>query len=248
MFEIGFLNVAWWVPVLYFLIASHLTNVATTVFLHRAMTHRGVDLHTLVSFPMRLWLWLSTGIVTKEWVACHRRHHAYADKEGDPHSPVLEGLASVVFGGWIHYRNAVKDPALLQKYGKDTPDDWWERHVFSRMSYYGVGILLAVNIIMFGWLWGIGLWLGQMIWMPMLGGFVNGIGHAWGYTNYKIKDSSKNFFPFGLLFGGEELHNNHHADPHSARFRRRWFEFDVGWIYITILSWIGLAQVRYAAK
>jgi stearoyl-CoA desaturase (delta-9 desaturase) len=248
MFEIGFLNVAWWAPVLYFAISGHLTNVSTTIFLHRAMTHRGVQLHGLASFPMRLWLWLSTGIVTREWVACHRRHHAFADKEGDPHSPVLEGLASIVFGGWMHYRKAIKDPELLEKYGKDTPDDWWERNVFAARSYTGVFILLTLNIWMFGWAWGAGVWFGQILWMPILGGLVNGVGHAWGYTNFSIKDSSKNFFPFGLLLGGEELHNNHHADPRSARFRRRWFEFDVGWVYITLFSWIGLAEVKHAAK
>ncbi len=143
--EIGFLNVAWWVPVIFFVASGHLTNTATTVFLHRCMTHRGVTLHALVSFPMRAWLWLATGIVTKEWVACHRRHHAHVDREGDPHSPVLEGLASILFAGWVHYRRAVRDPQLLEKYGKGTPDDWIERYVFTKASYVGV-IILGVGL------------------------------------------------------------------------------------------------------
>ncbi len=248
MFEIGFLNVAWWAPVLYFVIAGHVTNVSTTIFLHRAMTHRGVQLRGLISFPMRLWLWLSTGIVTKGWVACHRRHHAFADREGDPHSPVIEGLSRILFGGWLYYHKAANNPEIVDKYGKDTPDDWWERNVFTRFSYSGLILILALNIAMFGVAWGIGIWVAQIVWMPILGGVVNGIGHAWGYKNYENKDSSKNFFPFGLIFGGEELHNNHHADPRSAKFRRRWFELDVGWIYITLLSRLGLAEITYAAK
>jgi stearoyl-CoA desaturase (Delta-9 desaturase) len=248
MFEIGFLNVAWWAPIGFFFLSGHLTNVATTVYLHRAMTHRGVRLHGLVSFPMRLWLWLSTGTVTKEWVACHRRHHAYADREGDPHSPVLEGLSAIVFRGWAYYRHAVKDQTLIEQYGKHTPNDWIERNVFSRFSYFGVLILLIIDVVLFGWAWGIGLWIGQVVWMPFLGGLVNGVGHAWGYRNYFLKDSSRNFFPFGLLLGGEELHNNHHADPRSARFRRRWFEFDIGWVYIKLLSIVRLAKIEYAAR
>jgi len=248
MFEIGFLNFGWWVPVLFFLISGHLTNVATTVFLHRAMTHRGVSLHGLAAVPMRIWLWLTTATNTKEWVACHRRHHAFPDEEGDPHSPVREGLAAIVFGGWSYYRKAVRDRDLLEKYGKNTPNDWLERNLLSRWRSLGIIVMLTINIWLFGFAWGIGVWTGQMVWMPFLGGFVNGIGHAWGYRNYEVKDSSRNFFPFGLLLGGEELHNNHHADPKSARFRRRWFEFDIGWFYIKLLARLRLAKVEYAAR
>jgi stearoyl-CoA desaturase (Delta-9 desaturase) len=247
MVEIGFLNTAWWVPLAFLVVAGHLTNVSTTIYLHRAMTHGGVALHPLVSIPMRFWLWLTTGVVTREWVACHRKHHAYADREGDPHSPVLEGLHQILFNGWGHYRRAISDPAMLEKYGKGCPDDRLERMVFSRLSYTGVVILLLINVVLFGLVWGPLVWFAQIIWMPILGGAVNGIGHAWGYRNYESKDHSRNFFPAGLLLGGEELHNNHHADPRSARFRRRWFELDIGWIYIKILSWLKLARVVYAA-
>lgn len=244
--DIGFLYVAWWAPLAFLAISGHLTNVATTIYLHRSMTHRGVHLNPLVSVPMRLWLWLSTGIVTKEWVACHRKHHAFADREGDPHSPVLLGIRSILFYGWQHYRRGVREPGLLEKYGKGCPNDWLERWVFSRLSFSGVFLMLLVDVVLFDLWWGIAIWVVQVIWMPILGGLVNGVGHWWGYRNYEVKDESRNFFPFGLLLGGEELHNNHHADPHSARFRRRWFEFDVGWIYLRVLSLFRLAKVEHA--
>lgn len=242
------MNVAWWAPIAFFLVASHLTNVSTTIFLHRSVTHHGVQLSALVAVPMRFWLWLTTGIVTKEWVAVHRKHHAYADREGDPHSPVLEGVLDILLGGWAFYRRSIKEPGLLEKYGKGTPDDWLERWVFARLSYIGVSLLLLLDVWLFGFVWGPGLWVAQVVWMPILGGVVNGIGHAWGYRNYDVKDASRNFFPAGLLLGGEELHNNHHADPHSARFRRKWFEFDVGWVYIKLMSWLRLARVVHAGR
>jgi len=244
--EIGFLYFAWWTPLVFLFISGHLTNVATTIYLHRCMTHGGVKLNPVVSLPMRMWLWLSTGIVTREWVACHRKHHAFADKEGDPHSPVLLGLWQILLMGWRHYRIGVQEPGVVEKYGKGCPDDWIERWIFSRVGVSGIVLLLLVDVILFGFVWGIGIWVVQVIWMPILGGFVNGIGHWWGYRNYQTKDESRNFFPFGLLLGGEELHNNHHADPKSARFRRRWFEFDVGWIYLRIMSLFRLAKVSHA--
>ncbi len=245
---IGFLSESWWIPVAFFFVSGHLTNLATTIYLHRCMTHASVTLHPLASIPMRFWLWLSTGAVTREWVACHRKHHAYPDREGDPHSPVLAGLGQIVFSGWQYYRRAGRDPEILKKYGKGCPNDWLERWIFSRFSYSGMFLLLVVDVVLFGPWWGLGIWVAQVIWMPFLGGVVNGIGHAYGYRNYKLKNHSRNFFPFGLLLGGEELHNNHHADPHSARFRRRWFEFDVGWIYIRIMSWFGLAKVLHSGR
>ncbi len=244
--EIGFLHVAWWAPLLFLALSGHLTNVSTTIYLHRSITHRSVKLSPVVSIPMRLWLWLSTGIVTKEWVACHRKHHAFADREGDPHSPVLVGIKQILFNGWNHYRKGVRQPGVLEKYGKGCPEDWLERWVFGRFSYTGVLVMLAVDVFLFGVGWGVGVWLFQIVWMPILGGVVNGIGHWWGYRNYRLKDESRNFFPFGLLLGGEELHNNHHADPHSARFRRRWFEFDVGWVYLKVMSWLRMAKVVHA--
>lgn len=248
MLELGFMNTSFWVPITFFLVCGHLTNVSTTIYLHRAMTHRGVILHPIVSLPMRFWLWLTTSIVTKEWVACHRKHHAFSDREGDPHSPVLVGLAQIVFNGWGHYRRGVREPGLLDKYGKGCPDDLPERLLFTKLSVTGVFFLLLLDLYLLGFAWGAGVWVAQIIWTPFLGGLVNGVGHVWGYRNYDVKDHSRNFFPFGLLLGGEELHNNHHSDPRSARFRRRWFEFDVGWMYITILSWIGLAKIEHAGK
>ncbi len=248
MQHIGFLNFAWWSPIVFLAVSGHLTNISTTIYLHRTMTHGGVKLSPLVSIPMRFWLWLSTGIVTREWVACHRKHHAFADREGDPHSPVLLGLSQILLLGWKHYRRGIREPGVLEKYGKGCPNDWLERWVFSRFSYHGVLLMLALDIFLFGLGWGAGVWLLQIFWMPALGGLVNGIGHYWGYRNYGVKDESRNFFPFGLLLGGEELHNNHHADPKSARFRRRWFEFDVGWVYLRILSLFRLARVQHAGR
>lgn len=246
--EIGFLSRAWWMPLTFFAFSGHLTNVSTTIYLHRSLTHRGVKLNSLVSIPMRFWLWLTTGIVTREWVACHRKHHAHADREGDPHSPVLLGIGQILLNGWAHYRRAIRQPGLLEKYGKGCPDDWIERWIFSRFSYTGVVLLLALDVYLFGLLWGAGVWLAHIVWMPLLGGLVNGIGHAQGYRNYDVKDQSRNFFPAGFLLGGEELHNNHHADPRSARFRRRWFELDIGWIYIKVLSWFRLANVLHDGR
>lgn len=246
--DIGFLGTVWWMPLAFFTIATHLTNAATTIYLHRAMAHGGVRLSPIVSIAMRFWLWLSTGVVTAEWVACHRKHHAFADREGDPHSPVLAGLAAILFNSWGYYRRGVREPGLVEKYAKGCPNDWLERRVFSRFSWAGVVLMLGLDLYLFSWWWGSAIWLAQMVWSPILGGVVNGIGHAWGYRNYEVKDHSRNFFPAGLLLGGEELHNNHHADPRSARFRRRWFEFDVGWIYIKAMSWFRLARVVHAAR
>jgi stearoyl-CoA desaturase (delta-9 desaturase) len=247
VFDIGFLNVAGWAPVLYFIAASYLTNVATSLYLHRSLSHRSVEFSPLVAYPMRVWLWLTTGVVTKEWVACHRQHHAYVDREGDPHSPVLTSLPAILFAGWAYYRRAVRDQAMLERYGQGTPDDWLERHVFTKLSFLGVLVLLGVNFFLFGW-WGLPTWIAQVILMPVQGGIVNGIGHALGYRNYDIKDRSHNFLPFGLWLVGEELHNNHHADPRSARFRRRWFEIDAGWIYIRMLAFVGVARVLHSNR
>ena len=246
MFEIGLLNVAWWIPLGWFALSSHLTNVSTTIYLHRCMSHGGVKLSPAVSLPMRFWLWFTTGIHTKEWVACHRKHHAHVDREGDPHSPVLAGLLAILFGGWIYYRRAVRSDETLEKYSKGTPDDWFERQIFTKLRSLGIVLLLAVDCVALGWGWGIGVWIAQMLLMPIQAGIVNGIGHAWGYRNYEIKDNSRNFLPVGLALVGEELHNNHHADPRSAKFSARPFELDIGWVYIKLLAALGLAKVKYA--
>ena len=237
----------WWKPVLFVIIAGHLTNVCVTLFLHRAQTHRGVKLHGLAAMPMRIWLWLSTAIVTKEWVAVHRKHHAFADREGDPHSPIVEGLRNIVLKGAFYYRKAVRQPGMLDKYGKGTPTDWVERYVFTPYNWAGILVMLAIDIWLFGFFVGPLVWGIQMIWIPFwAAGIVNGVGHAVGYRNYEVKDASRNIVPIAIWLGGEELHNNHHADPHSAVFSARWFEFDVGAMYLRLLSIFRLAKIEYA--
>jgi len=238
----------WWMPILFVVIAGHLTNVCVTLFLHRAQTHRGVRLHYLAALPMRLWLWLTTAIVTKEWVACHRKHHAYADREGDPHSPLLEGLRNIVFKGAFYYRKAIRQPGMLEKYGKGTPNDWIERHILSRLNWVGILVMFLIDVYLFGFFVGPIVWGAQMLWIPFwAAGIVNGVGHALGYRNFQVKDESRNITPIAIWLGGEELHNNHHADPKSARFAARWFEFDIGWVYIRTLSALKLARIRKVA-
>jgi stearoyl-CoA desaturase (Delta-9 desaturase) len=237
----------WWKPLLFIVVAGHLTNVCVTIFLHRAQTHRGVKLHALASIPMRIWLWLSTSIVTKEWVACHRKHHAFADREGDPHSPLLEGLRNIVLKGTFYYRKAVSQPGLLEKYGKGTPNDLLERLVLARVPVLGIVLMLAIDLYLFGYVVGPIVWGVQMLWIPFwAAGIINGVGHALGYRNFNVKDESRNITPIAIWLGGEELHNNHHADPRSAKFAARWFEFDVGWMYLRILAFFRLAKIEYA--
>ena len=237
----------WWKPLLFIVVAGHFTNVCVTLFLHRAQTHRGVKLHGLAAVPMRLWLWLSTSIVTKEWVACHRKHHAFADRDGDPHSPVLEGLRNIVLKGAFYYRKAVNQPGLLDKYGKGTPNDWLERWLLARVPWLGILLMLAIDVYLFGFLIGPLVWGAQMIWIPFwAAGIINGVGHALGYRNFSVKDESRNILPIAIWLGGEELHNNHHHDPRSAKFKARWFEFDIGWVYLRLLAFFGLAKIEYA--
>jgi stearoyl-CoA desaturase (delta-9 desaturase) len=218
-----------------------------TLFLHRAQTHRGVTFSKIVEVPMRFWLWLSTSIVTKEWVAVHRKHHAFADRDGDPHSPVLEGLRNIILKGAMYYRNTVRIPEVLEKYGKGTVSDWLERVLLSRLPWLGIVCMLAIDIYLFGFYIGPLVWAAQMLWIPFwAAGIINGVGHAVGYRNYDVKDESRNILPIAIWLGGEELHNNHHADPHSAKFKAKWYEFDIGWLYIRMMQLVGLAKVRYA--
>jgi stearoyl-CoA desaturase (delta-9 desaturase) len=248
MLQFGSWASHWWIPVVFVLVAGHLTTMCVTLFLHRAQTHRGVSFSNIVAIPMRTWLWLSTSIVTKEWVACHRKHHAFADREGDPHSPVLEGLRNIVLKGAFYYRNAIRQPGLLEKYGKGTPNDWLERHLFTPRAVFGILAMLGIDIYLFGFFVGPLVWGMQMIWIPFwAAGIINGVGHALGYRNFDVKDESRNIAPIAIWLGGEELHNNHHHDPHSAKFARRWFELDIGWVYIRALSLVGLAKIKYAA-
>ena len=247
MFEFGSWATAWWKPLLFIVIAGHITNVCVTIFLHRAQTHRSVRLHYLAALPMRIWLWVSTATVTKEWVACHRKHHAFADREGDPHSPVMEGLRNIVLKGAFYYRNAVRQDGILEKYGKGTPNDWLERRVFATRNWLGLFLMAAFDVYFFGFVVGPLVWAAQMLWIPFwAAGIINGVGHAVGYRNHDVKDESRNISPIAIWLGGEELHNNHHADPKSAKFNHRWFEFDIGWMYIRLLSLFGLASVAHA--
>jgi stearoyl-CoA desaturase (delta-9 desaturase) len=245
--EFGSWASAWWKPLLFIVIAGHITNVCVTLFLHRAQTHRAVRIHGLAAIPMRFWLWLTTAIVTKEWVACHRKHHAFADREGDPHSPVMEGLRNIVLKGAFYYRRAVRQPGMLEKYGKGTPTDALERFLFTPLNWLGIIVMLAADVYLFGVFIGAIVWGVQMLWIPFwAAGIINGVGHALGYRNFEVKDESRNISPVAIWLGGEELHNNHHADPHSARFSQRWFEFDIGWLYLRLLALVGLAKIQYA--
>lgn len=236
----------WWVPVVFIVAVGHITNLCVTLYLHRSATHEGVVFHPVVTHAMRLWLWLTTGMNTRQWVACHRKHHAFADREGDPHSPANEGLAEIVFGGVFFYREAVKDGEMIAKYGRGCPDDWIERKVYSAHSFLGVMLMMLLNVYLFGLGWGLVAWTAGAVWIPIFGNVINGVGHALGYRNFDTKDESRNIVPIGLWIVGEELHNNHHADPRSAKFRAKWYEFDIGWVYIRALSVLRLAKVIYA--
>ena len=243
----GVLDLPWWGYVLVLLGTTHITIATVTIFLHRTQAHRGVDLHPVVSHFFRAWLWLTTGMVTKEWVAIHRKHHAKCDTVDDPHSPVIHGHWGVLRFGVNMYRKESKNLDTLERYGHGTPDDWVERNVYSKYTWQGMGVSLIVFFALFGFA-GLSMWAIQLIWIPITAaGIINGTGHHWGYRNYLTDDASTNIVPWGIIIGGEELHNNHHAFGASARFSHRWYEFDIGWIYICALSALGLADVRKVA-
>ena len=230
--------------ILFTLIATHITIVCVTLYLHRSQAHRGVTFHPVVSHFMRAWLWLTTGMITRQWVAVHRKHHRFSDEPGDPHSPHVYGIKRVFFKGAMLYHAASKDKVMLDTYGVGTPDDWIERNLYSSHSRLGIGILLVLNLILFGWVGAI-IWLVQMLWIPIwAAGVINGIGHWWGYRNGDTRDQSRNIVPIGILIGGEELHSNHHLDPASPKLSLRWFEFDIGWMYIRLLQSLKLATVK----
>jgi len=225
---------------------THITIACVTLYLHRSQAHRSVTFHPAIAHFMRFWLWLTTGMVTKQWVAIHRKHHRYSDRSGDPHSPLVYGIRRVFFQGAGLYHEASKDKVMVDTYGAGTPDDWMERNVYSAYSRLGIGLLFLFNIAVFGWV-GALMWLVQMAWIPFwAAGVINGIGHWWGYKNGETRDNSRNISPVGIIIGGECLHNNHHLDPASAKLSRRWFEFDIGWMYIVILRSAGLAKVAQA--
>ena len=228
----------------YTLLVTHITIICVTVFLHRGQAHRGIEFHPILGHFMRAWLWLTTGMVTNQWVAIHRKHHRSTDVEGDPHSPLVYGFWRVLFRGAGLYHTASKDAAMIKSYGVGTPDDWMERHLYTPHSRLGIIIMLLIDVLLFGWagflIWGI-----QMIWIPFwAAGVVNGLAHWWGYRNGKTKDNSRNISPWGIIIGGEELHNNHHLDPASPQLSRRWFEFDIGWMYIQIFKTFRLLKIR----
>jgi stearoyl-CoA desaturase (Delta-9 desaturase) len=240
----GFTGASGWQMVLYALATTHITIAAVTIFLHRAQAHRALELGPIPSHFFRLWLWLGTGMVTKEWVAIHRKHHAKCETVDDPHSPQTRGIQKVLLEGSELYRAEAKVQETLDKFGHNTPDDWLERNLYSRYSWQGVGLMLILNLALFGAA-GAAVWAVQMAWIPVTAaGIINGLGHWWGYRNFEAVDASTNISPIGFLIGGEELHNNHHTYPTSAKLSVKPFEFDIGWGYIRILETLGWAKVR----
>ena len=243
----GLIELPWWGYVVVTLALTHITIASVTIFLHRAQAHRALDLSPAVSHFFRFWLWFTTATVTKAWVAIHRKHHARCETLEDPHSPQIVGLKKVLLEGAELYRAEAKVQATLDRYGHGTPDDWLERHVYTPHTYAGIMILLAIQLILFGPI-GLTIWAVQMIWIPFFAaGIINGVGHYWGYRNFACEDASTNIVPWGILIGGEELHNNHHAYGSSAKLSSRWYEFDIGWAYIRTLELIGLASVKKVA-
>ena len=240
----GALAASGWQVLLATLAMTHITISAVTIFLHRAQAHRALELHALPAHFFRFWLWLTTGMVTKEFVAIHRKHHAKCETEEDPHSPQTRGIKALLLTGVELYRAESKVPETMAKYGLGTPDDWIERHLYTRYSWQGVGVMLVIDLLLFGAI-GITVWAVQMLWIPVMAtGIINGLGHWWGYRNFESPDASRNVLPWGIVIGGEELHNNHHTYPTSAKFSVKPYEFDVGWIYIRGLEMLGLAKVR----
>src|SRR6478735_3204717 len=243
----GLTPLPWWGYVVVALVLTHITIASVTIFLHRSQAHRGLDLHPVASHFFRFWLWMTTGMVTKEWVAIHRKHHAKVETPDDPHSPQTRGIKTVLLRGAELYRDESKIRETLEKYGHGTPDDWIERNLYTPFSWQGVGLMLVIDLALFGPI-GATIWAIQMLWIPITAaGIINGIGHYWGYRNFACNDASTNIVPWGILIGGEELHNNHHAYGTSAKLSSRWYEFDIGWAYIRLLSFFGLATVRKVA-
>ncbi len=243
----GLANFSLGVMAIILLVSVQATILCVTLYLHRCETHRSIDIHPVLSHPMRLWLWLSTGMITKEWVAIHRKHHANCETAEDPHSPKIFGLKKLLLGGSELYRNSAKDQDLLDRYGHGCPDDWVENKVYTPGRTLGVSIMLVINVLIFGAL-GLVFWAVQMIWIPFwAAGMINGTAHHGGYRNFETPDQSTNILPIAFWIGGEELHNNHHAFPSSAKFSTKWWEFDIGWMYIKILSFFRLVKVKKVA-
>jgi stearoyl-CoA desaturase (delta-9 desaturase) len=230
--------------ILYTLVVTHITILSVTLYLHRSQAHRGVEFHPVIAHFFRFWLWLTTGMITRQWVAIHRKHHQHSDQPGDPHSPHVHGIWNILFRGVYYYYCAAKDARMTLSYGRGTPDDWVERKIYSRHSSLGVTLMGIINLALFGPV-GLVILLIQILWIPFwAAGVVNGLGHWWGYRNGTTRDQSRNMIPWAFWIGGEELHNNHHLAPASPRLSLRWWEFDEGWMWIKLLSLVGLAKIR----
>ncbi|WP_210547105.1 fatty acid desaturase [Rhodoferax sp. PAMC 29310] len=240
----GAWRLSWWQIVLFTLVVTHVTMISVTVYLHRHQAHRSLDLHPIASHFFRFWLWLTTGQVTKEWTAIHRKHHAKCEKSEDPHSPHVHGIKTVLLQGAELYRAESKNMETMARFGHGTPDDWMERKIYTGLSWQGVVLMLIINVALFGAA-GLTVWAVQMAWTPiMAAGIINGAAHYWGYRNFEAADASTNISPWGILIAGEELHNNHHTYPTSAKLSVKPFEFDIGWMYITLMQSVGLAAVK----
>jgi len=226
------------------LVMTHITIICVTLFLHRGQAHKAIEFHPILSHFMRAWLWLTTGMVTKQWVAIHRKHHGYSDQEGDPHSPHVYGIKNIFLRGVYYYYLAAKDAKMIVQYGKGTPSDWIERRLYTPHSRLGILIMLVIDLVLFGPI-GLVVWGIQMLWIPFwAAGVINGVGHWVGYRNGVTKDQSRNISPWGIWIGGEELHNNHHLEAANPKLSRRWFEFDVGWMWLSLFRLVGLAKLR----
>ena len=244
----GLLDLPWWGIIVATLLLTHITIASVTIFLHRYQAHRAIEVHPYVSHFFRFWLWLTTSMVTKEWVAIHRKHHAKCETEQDPHSPIVMGINTVLWSGAELYRREAEQQPTLDAYGHNTPDDWLENNLYSgRTNKLGIALMLLIDVLLFGPI-GITVWAIQMAWIPFwAAGVINGVGHYLGYRNFEVSDGSTNIVPWGIIIGGEELHNNHHAFGSSAKFSVKWWEFDIGWMYIRLLGFLGLAKVKKLA-
>jgi stearoyl-CoA desaturase (delta-9 desaturase) len=244
----GFFDLPWWGYAAAALGLTHVTIAAVTIYLHRCQAHRALELHPLVSHFFRFWLWLTTGMVTKEWAAIHRKHHAKCETAEDPHSPQIYGINRVLWAGVFLYVKESYNKETLERYGHGTPEDWMERHVYTRYAMAGVTLMLLIDLLAFGLIPGALIWLTQIAWIPFwAAGVINGVGHFFGYRSYDVADASTNIVPWGILIGGEELHNNHHAFASSAKLSSKWYELDIGWMYIRLLEMLGLATVKKLA-
>jgi stearoyl-CoA desaturase (delta-9 desaturase) len=248
MFFYSVWDLPWWGYAIVAAVLTHITIVAVTVYLHRHQAHRALDLHPALSHFFRFWLWITTGMVTREWAAVHRKHHAKCDTPEDPHSPQVYGIKRVLWGGVFLYVKAARDPQTLERYGAGTPEDWLERNLYSRFQILGITLMGVIDVVLFGIVPGGLILLAQIAWIPFwAAGVINGVGHYWGYRNWPTPDWSTNIVPWGIVIGGEELHNNHHAYPTSARLSNKWYEIDIGWLYIRIFQALRLAKVKHVA-